>query len=73
MKRRCVFRIEFEGCLWRVVEHPITTDGRKYEYRIMHDRRLLFKCRGIDARYAIETAMRFAFGCDVDVNWGIVL
>lgn len=73
MKKRCVFRIEVEGCLWRVIECPITPNGSKLEYRIMHKRRVLFKCRGIDARYAIETACRFALGCGVDINWGIVL
>lgn len=73
MKKRCVFRIEVEGCLWRVIECPITPNGSKFEYRIMHKRRVLFKCRGIDARFAIESVCRFAFGCDVDINWGKVL
>ena len=73
MKRRCVFRIEVEGDLFRVIECPITPNGRKFEYRIMHKRRVLFKCKGIDAQFAIEQCMVFALGCGVDIHWGKVL
>lgn len=73
MNRRCVFRIEVEGSLWRVIECPITPNGSKFEYRIMHKRRLLFKYKGVNARLAIEQCLLFAFGCDVDINWGGVL
>ena len=69
MERRCVFRIEVEGSLFRVIECPITPNESKYEYRIMHMRRVLFKCRGVDARYAIESACRIALGCDISIDW----
>lgn len=61
------------GDLFRVVECPDTTSGCKFEYRVMHKRRVLFKCRSEDARFAIEQCMMFAFGCDVEIPWGVIL
>lgn len=73
MKRECVFRIEVEGYLWRVVADPFIMGVQPRTYRIMHRRRCYAKLTGFDAQLAIEQCMVFALGCGVDIHWGKVL
>lgn len=61
------------GDLFRVIECPITPSGSKCEYRIMYKRRVMFKSKNVDARFAIEQCMIFALGCGVAIYWGKVL
>lgn len=69
MTRKCVFRIEIEGSLWRVTEenHPHVTD--MYVYRIMHQRRCYGRVEDWNARPAIIRAMELAFRCHVAIHW----
>lgn len=69
MKSECVFRIEVEGWLWRVVADPFVMCKKPRTYRIMHRRRCYAKVIGFDARLAIEQCIVFALGCGVDIHW----
>lgn len=73
MKKRCVFRIEFEGSLWRVEEERHPHVQGFYCYTIKHSRRVVTRVDGWNAMAAIETACRLAFGVNVDISWGKVL
>lgn len=73
MKKECVFRIEVEGYLWRVVADPFVMSDKPRTYRIMHRRKCYAKLKGFNAQLAIEQCMVFALGCSVDIHWGVVL
>lgn len=70
MKRECVFRIEVEGSLWKVVAEPFIMGHEPRTYRIMHKRRCYAKMEGTNAQLAIELCMVLALGCGVDIHWG---
>lgn len=71
MENYCVFRIEVEGFLWRVVRPSKSTLGVPCCYRVMHRRKVYARVKGTNAREAIELACRFALGCGVNIAWGI--
>ena len=73
MKKECVFRVEVEGSLWRVVKYPKKTLDGAHLYKIEHNRRVYDTCYRMTAQKPIEACLRFAFGCGVDVRWGMVL
>lgn len=69
MYKRCVFRIEVEGSLWRVTEEQHPHVSTMFLYRVMHKRRCYCRVEDWDARQAIVRAMELACGCGVKVNW----
>ena len=73
MKRECVFKIEVEGYLWRVVADPFVMGHEPRTYRIMHRRRCYAKFTCYNAQLAIEQCLMYALGCSVDIHWGKVL
>ena len=73
MTNYCVFRIEVEGYLWRVVRPFNAPIGEPCCYRVMHKRRIYARVKGMDAREAIELACKFALGCQVDIKWGTMV
>lgn len=73
MKKECIFKVEVEGMLWKVIKYPeIDRDGA-HLYKIEHNRRVYHKAYRMCAQLMVEECLVFAFGCDVDVKWGIVL
>lgn len=73
MKRRCIFRVQFEGSMWRVLESLEKDEAGRYEYRIMHNRRVLERFRQFTGCRAIEQCVRYALGVGVEIYWGEVL
>ena len=73
MKKECVFKVEVEGYLWKVVKYPKRNSCGAHLYKIEHNRRVYFKDYRMCAQLLIEECLRYAFGCDVNVRWGIVL
>lgn len=73
MKKECVFKVEVEGFLWKVVKYPITNRYGAHLYRIEHNRRVISRGYHMCAQLKIEECLKYAFGCDVNVRWGIVL
>lgn len=69
MTRECVFRIEVEGDLWRVVRPDTATIGEPCCYRIMHARKVYARVMGTDAGEAIRLACTAALGCNVSIAW----
>lgn len=73
MTKECVFKVEVEGMLWKVIKYPKTNCYGAHLYKIEHCRRVYSKWYQTCAQRPIEECLRFAFGCNVNVNWGIVL
>lgn len=73
MKETCIFRVQFAGDLWRVMESKETTEAGWHKYRIMNNRRVFLKYTSTDGQFAIERCMVFALGCGVNIHWGSVL
>lgn len=73
MKERCIFRVQFVGDMWRVLENSDQDDFGRYEYRIMHNRRVIERFRRTNGRKAIERCMMYALGCVIDISWGELL
>ena len=73
MKKRCVFRIEVEGSMWRVTEERHHHVSSMYVYRIMHKRRCLMRIPDWNAQEAIQTTCRLAFGVNVNIDWRNIL
>ena len=69
MKKRCVFRIEIEGSLWRVTEEKHPHVSGMYVYRIMHMRRCVGRVEDWNARQTIIRAMELALRCNVNIHW----
>ena len=61
------------GDMWRVLESSDQDNAGRYEYRIIHNRRVFERFRQINGRRAIEQCMRYALGCGIDISWGEVL
>ena len=73
MKETCIFRVQFAGDMWRVMESNKIDPAGRYEYRIMNKRRVFERFRRANSCRAIELCMRYAMGCDVEMNWGTCL
>ena len=73
MTKECVFRVEVEGMLWRVVKYPKTNCYGAHLYKIEHKRRVYSKQYRMCAQLVIEDCLMFAFGCKVNIAWGIAL
>lgn len=73
MKRRCIFRVQFEGSMWRVLESLEKDEAGRYEYRIMHNRRVLERFSQFTGCRAIEQCLRYALGVGAEIYWGEVL
>ena len=69
MKDYCVFKVECEGRLWRVVRPCDAKIGELCCYRIMHRRKVYARVKGMDAREAVEMACKFALGCNISIAW----
>lgn len=67
MKNDCVFKIEYNGDLYRVVKKQYDYLGKVFVFKVMHRRRVLGKFRSPSDRGAIEFAMRCAFGVSVTI------
>lgn len=73
MKKKCVFKVEVEGMLWRVVKYPKRNQYGAHLYKIEHNRRVYAKEYRMCAQQIIEECLSLAFGCVVNVKWGIAL
>lgn len=73
MKERCIFRVQFVGNMWRVIECSNQDNTGLNEYRIVLNRRVIEKLRRTNGQKAIERCMMYALGCIVDISWGEVL
>lgn len=69
MKDLCIFRVQFAGDMWRVLESSVVDESGQYEYRIMHKRRVVERFKRCNGRRAIELCMRYAAGCGIDIWW----
>lgn len=73
MKEVCIFRVQFAGDMWRVMESIKPSVAGRYQYRIMHKRKVLNRFCSANGQMAIELCLKYAMGCDVNVYWGCVL
>ena len=73
MKEKCIFRVQFAGDMWRVLESVKKDEDGRCDYRIMHDRRVYERFSRTNGRGAIEQCMRYALGCGIEIFWGAVL
>lgn len=73
MKETCIFRVQFAGDMWRVLESVEPEEGGRYQYRIMHNRCVYERFSWRNGRRAIEQCMRYAIGCGIDIYWEEVL
>lgn len=69
MKGFCIFRVQLGGDMWRVMESKVADEAGRYEYRIMHKRRVVERFKRSNARRAIEQCMKYAMGCGIDIWW----
>lgn len=69
MKDLCIFRVQFAGDMWRVLESSVVDECGRFEYRIMNKRRVVERFKSRNARRAIELCMRHAAGCGLDIWW----
>lgn len=72
MKEYCIFRAQFAGDMWRVMESAVEDDGGQYSYRILNKRRVVEKLKWFNGQRAIERCVVLALGCGVDIYWGVV-
>ena len=70
MKDFCIFRVQFAGDMWRVLESSVEDESGRYEYRIIHERRVVERFKWGNAQRAIELCLRYAMDCSVDIWWG---
>lgn len=70
MKEFCIFRVQFAGDMWRVMESSVEDENGRYNYRILHKRKVIEKFKRSNGKRAIEQCMRYAMGCGVDIYWG---
>lgn len=73
MNEVCIFRVQFVGDMWRVMESVKPDEAGRYLYRIMHKRHVYEKFSRTNGQRAIEQCMRYALGCGIDIEWGNVL
>lgn len=69
MKEFCIFRVQFTGDMWRVLESSVEDESGRYEYRIMNKRRVIERLKRCNGQRAIELCMRYAMGCGVEIWW----
>lgn len=69
MKDLCIFRVQYAGDMWRVLESSVEDESGRNEYRIMHKRKVVERLKRCNARRAIELCMRYAMDCDIDLWW----
>lgn len=73
MKFRCIFRVEVEGYLWRVIEScEPDSDGMRV-YKVLHLRRVYARYRRANGQIPIEECLQVALGCGVSIGWRNVL
>ena len=68
MNETCIFRVQFAGDMWRVMESIKPSVAGRYQYRIMHKRKVMDRLCSANKRYAIELCLGFALGCSVDIS-----
>lgn len=73
MERECVFRVEVEGRIFRVVKYPKKNRYGAHLFKIEHNRRVISKEYRMCELLMIEECLRYAFRCDVNIRWGIML
>lgn len=73
MTKECVFRVEVEGMLWRVVKYPKTNCYGAHLYKIEQNRRVYSKQYRMCANLVIEECLMVALRCSVKVAWRIAL
>lgn len=73
MKEQCIFRVQFAGDMWRVMESIKPGVAGTYQYRIMNKRKVMNRFCSTSGQMAIELCLKYAIGCDVNVYWGCVL
>lgn len=73
MKEKCIFRVQFAGDMWRVMESISSSVAGRYQYRILRKRIVVNRFCAANGQMAIELCLRYAIGCDVKVYWGCVL
>lgn len=73
MKEQCIFRVQFAGDMWRVMESVKPSVAGGYQYRIMHKRKVMNRFCSTDGETAIEICLKYAIGCDINVYWGCLL
>ena len=73
MKEKCIFRVQFAGDMWRVMESIKPSVAGRYQYRIMHKRKVMNRFCSSNGQIAIEQCLEYAIGCDVNIYWGCVL
>ena len=69
MTEHCIFRVQFVGDMWRVMESDKQDESGRYKYRIMHNRRVFERFSRTNGRRAIEQCMRYALGVGIDIYW----
>ena len=73
MNETCIFRVQFAGDMWRVMESSKQDEAKRFNYRILHKRRVIESFRRMNGQRAIVLCLIYALGCDVNVNWETVL
>lgn len=73
MKEKCIFRVQFAGNMWRVMESIGSGVTGCYRYRIMSGRKVILRFCSANGQMAIELCLEYAMGCDVKVYWGCAL
>lgn len=73
MKGQCVFRCCYNGTTYRVLARPqeLASSGIMY-YTYVEQRRL--EPHGwFHPEFAIDSVLKAALGCGIDIHWGSVL
>ena len=73
MTKDCVFKVEYNGELYRVIKHPYDYEGKWFVFRVEHKRRLLGKFKSTSDKGAIEFALKCAFGEGSWIEGGLML
>lgn len=65
MIETCIFRVQFTGEMWRVMESVSSSVAGRYRYRIMHDRKVINKFYSDDSKMAIEQCLKCVFNNNI--------
>ena len=68
MNETCIFRVQFAGEMWRVMESIKPSVTGRYQYRIMNERKVKVRFCSTNRKFAIELCLGYALGCSVDIS-----
>lgn len=73
MKEKCIFRVQFTGDMWRVMESINSGVAGIHQYRVLNKRRVVHRFSSSSRQMAIELCLENAMGGIINVYWGSVL